>query len=97
MKTGLSTLAQRRKDCCLDFSLKCIQHPQNIRLFPNNPENIQDVRQHETFHVNYAHNDFYKNSAIPCCQRQLNTHMREKKVLEEQKEQEKEFRRRKGG
>ena len=37
------------------------------------------------FHVNYAHNNFYKNSAIPFCQRLLNTHMQEQKEKEKEK------------
>ena len=35
--TGLETLFDRREKRCLDFSIKCIKHPQNSRFFPLNP------------------------------------------------------------
>ena len=34
--TALLTLHQRRLNRCLDFSLKCVKHPRNTRLFPLN-------------------------------------------------------------
>ena len=78
-RTGLITLHQRRQDRCLSVSLKCLKHPQNSRIFPKNEENIHSVRDHDVFKVNHAHNEYYKNSAIPFCQRLLNTHTQEKR------------------
>ena len=77
LKTGLTTLYQRRQERCLSFSLKCLNHPQNKRLFPRNVENNNFVRDHEEFKVNHAYNNFYKNSAIPFNQRLLNKHAKE--------------------
>jgi hypothetical protein len=80
--TGLETLAQRRENRCLSFSLKCIKHPQNKRLFPQHEVTSHDLRENEQFVVNHANNDFYMKSAIPYCQRLLNNHMREKEKEE---------------
>ena len=86
--TGLTTLAQRRKLRCLNFGLKCIKHPQNTRLFPRNIENYHNVRDHEEFQVNFANNNFYKDSAIPYIQGLLNTHMKEKEQNEKKEQKE---------
>ena len=74
--TGLETLYDRREKRCLDFSIKCIKHPQNSRFFPLNPslENQNEIRDREHFNVNFARTEDYKNSAIPYCQRLLNLH-----------------------
>ena len=73
--TGLQTLSQRRQKRCLDFSLKCIKHPKNKRLFPlNNREFGQAQQTKETFEVNFAKTGAYKKSTIPYCQRLLNQH-----------------------
>ena len=76
LKTGLSTLHQRRQDRCLSFSLECLKHPQNSILFPRNQENSLPVRNHEEYKVNHARNEFDKNSAIPFNQRLLNEHVK---------------------
>ena len=57
-------------------------------MFPLNQDNVHNIREHETFNVNFAHNEFYRNSAIPYCQRLLNDHMK-KQMDEEQKKEEK--------
>ena len=72
---GLETLFDRRTKRCLDFSLKCLKHPRNNRLFPLNPATGNHyVRSKEIFEVNWARTDDYKNSTIPYCQRLLNDH-----------------------
>ena len=72
---NLQTLYERREKRCLYFSLKCIKHERNSRLFPLNPiETNLEVRKREKFHVNFARTTHYKNSAIPYCQRKLNVH-----------------------
>ena len=72
---GLESLEDRRERRCLDFALKCLKHPQNQKLFSiNQNNNNHDVRQHEKFKVNFARTSAYKNSAIPYCQRLLNSH-----------------------
>ena len=75
--TGLQTLHDRREKRCLDFASKCLKHPVNKRMFPLN-KNLEadrmDVRNREKFEVNFAHTEKYRMSAIPFCQRKLNTH-----------------------
>ena len=75
--TGLQTLKDRREKRCLDFSLKCIKHPKNQRIFPrNNIKFGQNQQTREAFHVNWARTERYKESAIPYCQRLLNHHFK---------------------
>ena len=83
--TGIQKLSLRRLARCKDFSLKCIQHEQNKRFFPRNPniENTTEVRDREEFVVNFARTKQYQVSAIPFCQRLLNQHYRERWGAEE--------------
>ena len=79
--TGLKTMYQRREDRCLSFSLKCLKHPVHKNLFPINPTlhgNPDYLRQREPFAVNFAHTDTYQISALPYCQRFLDSHFSEK-------------------
>ena len=76
-RSGLETLAQRRERRCLSFSLKAAKHPIQNRLFPQNITNNYNVRNHEKYQVNHAFNEFYRNSAVPFCQRLLNKHCRD--------------------
>ena len=72
---GLESLEQRRKNRCLDFSLKCLRHSKNHRLFPSNSKvTDHDLRSNEPFKVNFARTSSYQNSTIPYCQRLLNQH-----------------------
>ena len=72
---GLQSLEERRKQRCLDFAIKCVKHPRNHRLFPENSSiNNHTIRTHEKFKVNFAKTSSYKNSTIPYCQRLLNSH-----------------------
>ena len=76
--TGLQTLFDRREERCLNYAIKSIKHPQNSRFFPLNPnsENNIDIREREQFYVNFARTEDYRTSAIPYCQRMLNSHFR---------------------
>ena len=78
--TGLKKLSFRRAARCLSFSLKCIDHNQNQRFFPRNPnlETSRLAREREEFTVNFARTEQYKKSTIPSCQRLLNTHFQGK-------------------
>ena len=77
--SGLQTLHARRQKRCLGFALKCTKHPRNKRLFPINPvSNDHNIRDKETFQVNFAKTETYKKSAIPFCQRLLNDHVNRK-------------------
>ena len=72
---GLESLSTRREIRCLSFSQKCVRHPKNKRLFPLNTRTFgQAQNTKETFLVNWARTDAYRNSAIPYCQRLLNQH-----------------------
>ena len=71
---GLQTLSDRRLKRCLDFSLKCIKHPRNKRLFRQNPNFSQKLKSSEPFKVNFARTSTYQDSAIPFCQKLLNKH-----------------------
>ena len=78
--TGLEKLSARRAARCLDFSLKCIDHDQNRRFFPRNPniDNAREVREREEFLVNFARTEQYRKSTIPSCQRLLNSYFNER-------------------
>ena len=74
---NLKSLKDRREKKCLDFSLRCVKHDKNSRIFPLNPNIIEkhhDVREREMFVVNSARTDAYTKSTIPYCQRMLNKH-----------------------
>ena len=78
--TGLETLHYRREQRCLDFSLKCLDHPRNSRLFPfNTAADEVNVRQKETVIVNWARTETYRMSALPYCQRLMNKHFSDDK------------------
>ena len=73
---GLQTLLERREKRCLDFAIKCVKHPKLKKNFPLNPEIFEhNLRQRETFKVNFAHTSSYRDSAIPYCQRLLNNYI----------------------
>ena len=79
--TGLETLSDRRTKRCLDFSLKCAKHVRNNRLFPLNTDtDTHNVRNHETFQVNFARTSTYRDSTIPFCQRLLNEYCEAKEL-----------------
>ena len=104
---SLETLSSRRQYRCLKFSLKCLDHPLNNRIFPKNANqhNPLQTRKKEPFKVNFAHTERYRKSAIPSCQRLLNQYMEEeerrKKGGEEEaegiEEEEEEWSRRRRG
>ena len=75
MITNLKSLKDRRQERSLKFALKAIKHPHNKKFFPVNDNLNQNTRNSERFHVNFAHTEGYKKSAIPSLQRQLNQHM----------------------
>ena len=78
--TGLDLLSARRVKKCLNFSLKCLKHERNQKLFPLNPNaGMFNVRNSEVFTVNFAASSTYRDCAIPFCQRLLNNHFPDKK------------------
>ena len=75
---GLQTLYERRERRCLDFSLKCIKHPKNQRIFQKNPGYKHRVRASVPFTINFPNTSTYKDSAVPFCQRLLIRHFERK-------------------
>ena len=74
---ALDTLHDRREQRCLVFSLKSAYHPLNSRLFPQNSSGIiSKPRQNEKYEVNFARTSAYQDSAIPYCQRLLNSYFK---------------------
>ena len=73
---GLDLLESRRLARCLQYSLKCIDHPQNARFFPLNPNLFgeQQIRNREKYKVNFSRTKQYQESTIPFCQRLLNNY-----------------------
>ena len=73
-KTGITSLSERRKTCCLSFAKRCLKNPHTKQMFPLNTErsNRVSVRHAEKYLVNFARTENYRNSAIPYCQRLLN-------------------------
>ena len=69
---SLDTLAERRQKHMLKFTLKCTNDKFNGRLFPKN----ENLRGKDIYHVNYARTSQYLNSAVPQCQRMLNSHIK---------------------
>ena len=78
---GLQTLSERRLQRCLDFSLKCIKHPKNSRLFPQNSNFSDKLKSSKPFKVNFARTSTYQDSAIPFCQKLLNKHFGNARTL----------------
>ena len=71
--TSLKSLKERRQERSLKFVSKSLKHPINKKMFPlNDSESSQVTRNHEKYHVNFAHTELYKRSAIPSLQRLLN-------------------------
>ena len=67
---SLSTLYDRRSERLKSFALRCIQDKFNKAIFPLN----SNVRNSEIFEVNFARTSRYYNSAVPQCQRILNSY-----------------------
>ena len=72
---ALDTLHTRRINRCLKFSLKCLKHTRNQKIFPFNTRiHGQGQTSKELYEVNWAKTEAYRMSAIPYCQRLLNEH-----------------------
>ena len=77
VECGLQTLHDRREVRCLNFALKSMKHPINRRIFPLNKNLGKEgnlVRNREVVEVNFARTESYRKSAVPFCQRMLNSH-----------------------
>ena len=79
---GLERLSDRRDAKCLKFGLKCLLHPVHSKLFPVNPnilENPHNTRNSEHFLVNKAKSESYRKSTVPYIQRMLNQYVKNQK------------------
>ena len=63
--SGLETMAQRRENRCLNFSIKASKHPQQKSLFPLNHSTTHNVRHHEKYKVNHALMSFTETRQCP--------------------------------
>ena len=84
--SGLETLSARREARSLAFAKRCLLNEQTKHLFPLNPDDVNNIRNPEKFSVNFAHTENYKNSAVPYCQRLLNTDHQQEKERRKEKE-----------
>ena len=71
---SVDTLYNRRQKHMLKFALKCTNDTHNKNIFPKNDH----MRGKDIFHVNFARTSQYMNSAVPQCQRLLNSHVNSK-------------------
>ena len=70
---NLDTLCERRRKQCLKFAKDCLKHEQMKKMFPINEKNSQiETRHKETYKVNKANTERYRQSAVPYFQRLLN-------------------------
>ena len=69
----LDSLQERRRKQCLKFAKDCIRNEKMKQMFPLNVQNSGlQTRHKQTFKVNKAYTERYKQSAIPYMQRLLN-------------------------
>ena len=66
---GLERLSDRRNKRQLSFALKCTKNDFNKSMFQENK-----LSKKEKYTVNFARTEAYLNSAIPQCQRMLNSY-----------------------
>ena len=70
MKFSICSLNERRDERVKKFALKCVSDKYNHEMFPLN----KNQNNKERFSVNFARTSKYLNSAIPQCQRILNSY-----------------------
>ena len=71
IKGDIQDLKTRREDLCKKFAKSCLSNKKTLKMFPKRG-NLRSLRKNESFHVNYARTERYKNTSIPYMQRQLN-------------------------
>ena len=75
----LDSLQERRRKQCLKFAKDSLRNGKMKQLFPLNVQNSGlQTRHKQTFKVNKAYTERYKQSAIPYMQRLLNEDERNK-------------------
>ena len=69
---NLDYLSIRREKLCLNFAKKCLKHEKTRDMFPLNSTLDHDIRRKQKYHVQFAHTNRLRDSAIPQLQRALN-------------------------
>ena len=69
---SLDTLYERRQKHVIKFALKCTNDTHNKKIFPKN----ENIRGKDVYYVNFARTNQYLKSAVPQCQRLLNSHVK---------------------
>ena len=69
---NLDYLSIRREKLCLNFAKKCLKHQKTRDMFPLNSTLDHDMRTKQKYHVQFAHTNRLRDSAIPQLQRALN-------------------------
>ena len=68
---NLDYLSIRRGKFCLNFAKKCLKHEKTRDMFPLNSTLDHDIRRKQKYHVQFAHTNRLRDSAIPQLQRAL--------------------------
>ena len=69
---NLDSLEKRRKTLSLKFAKKCLKYNQTKDMFPLNNNDAIEVRNRDTYQVQFAKGSRLLDSAIPQLQRALN-------------------------
>ena len=70
---NIESLEDRREEICLNFAKKCVKNNKLKSMFPLNDKNHpMELRENETYKVQFAHNERLKKSSIIYMQRLLN-------------------------
>ena len=70
---NIESLEDRREEICLNFAKKCVKNKKLKSMFPLNDKNHpMELRENETYKVQFAHNERLKKSSIVYMQRLLN-------------------------
>ena len=70
--SGLEPLSASTKPAwCLAFAKCCLNNEQTLHVFLLNPDYAHTIKNRKIY-CHFVHNDNYKNSAMPYCQRLLN-------------------------
>ena len=72
-KTNLETLKDRRTKLCLKFAKNSTKNLFTASMFPQNQENLHNVRHHEKYKTQFARTWRLYQSAVPYMQRLLNS------------------------
>ena len=61
----LKMLSERRTQLCIKFAKRCVKNENLSHMFPLNPTNNIETRNHERFYVQHCNTERLEKSAIP--------------------------------